>query len=584
MTLRLGWMFCLGIAGAMPLIPLAAAPADAAAGPAVSLASEARAEALYADWLDALGAVSTIRSGLAPTVGGHGFGYWQERVAVLRAELDAALVNAIRRQLGGEDARALDLMRKNVAAAAQDASAAPDAEARCKDRDARSSGRGESALRPLQHALLACFIEIGNALQFDGKTLVRTTALQRLQELRDEKDRKRLFLAFAPLWTAVNGDDAADSPYRRMIKIAAEQARTYARSAIGDAAAALGITPQQVEQDLLQILVAWREQDHGAAIEPWNYWYRWAPVSRELADLIPRNAVLAQSKRFYRDLGADLDRLGVLHDLDVRIGKTPYAYADHVRIGRRIGANWRPAIPRVSANYETGGLFVLNELIHEDGHAVHDAALRVRPAFYSLGDDLFLEAVADVPAWSTAEPAWQQRYLGRSAAERPALSELFSSVVMDAAWGLFELRLMQNPAADPNALWTDITSRYLNIRPHPEWSWWALRVQLVDSPGYMINYGLGAMLTADIRKQIRTCIGPFDAGNPRWYAWISAHLLRYGASIETTELLRRFLGRPVSPDALLEQLRRGVPGSNMAGGSASVVEVAHQCLDEAALE
>ena len=45
--------------------------------------------------------------------------------------------------------------------------------------------------------------------------------------------------------------------------------------------------------------------------------------------------------------------------------------------------------------------------------------------------------------------------------------------------------------ADPNAVWTDITSRYLHVIPHPELAWWAVRVQLVDKPGYMVNYGLG---------------------------------------------------------------------------------------------
>jgi hypothetical protein len=561
-------MLCLGIAGAtLPrtIVPASAAPATV---PARSSAAVARAEALYADWLDAVSAVSTISSGLVPAVGGRALASWTEHVAMLRRQLDAALLNAVGERLGGEDARALVLMRKTVAEAVQEPSAPADATAHCRDRDGPSAGPADSGPRPLQAALLACFVEIGDALQFDGKTLVRTTALQRLQELSDANVRKRLFLAFAPLWSAVNGRDTAGSPYRRMITRAAAQARASARSPIDDAAAVLGIAPRQVEQDLLRILEAWREQDHGAPIEPWDYWYRWAPAGRELADRIPRNAVLAIAKRFYRDLGADLDRLGVLHDLEVRTGKTPYAYADHVRIGRRVGAAWRPAIPRVSANYETGGLFVVNELVHEDGHAVHDAALRVRPAFYSLGDDLFLEAVADVPAWSTAEPAWQQRYLGRSAAEGPALNELFSSIVLDAAWGLFELRLFANPQADPNSLWTDITSRYLNIVPHPEWSWWALRVQLVDSPGYMINYGLGAMLTADIRQRIRACIGPFDAGNRRWYAWLSAHLLRYGASLDTPELLRQFLGRPVTPDALLEQLRRGAPGGGMTAHGA----------------
>jgi Zn-dependent M32 family carboxypeptidase len=83
-----------------------------------------------------------------------------------------------------------------------------------------------------------------------------------------------------------------------------------------------------------------------------------------------------------------------------------------------------------------------------------------------------------------------------------------------------------------------------------------LRVQLVRWPGYMINYGLGAVLTADLRRHIGEAIGPFDVGNPCWYAWTSANLLRFGSSIETAQLLQRFLGRPVSPAAILAQLER----------------------------
>ena len=88
------------------------------------------------------------------------------------------------------------------------------------------------------------------------------------------------------------------------------------------------------------------------------------------------------------------------------------------------------------------------------------------------------------------------------------------------------------------------------MRPHPELPWWALRVQLVDLPGYMINYGLGAVLTADLRHRTRAAIGAFDAGNPLWYAWTSRRLLRFGNSLPTPVLLQRFLGRPVSTAAL----------------------------------
>ena len=116
--------------------------------------------------------------------------------------------------------------------------------------------------------------------------------------------------------------------------------------------------------------------------------------------------------------------------------------------------------------------------------------------------------------------------------------------------------LLRDPDQDPNAVWTDITSRYLNVIPHPELSWWLVRVQLVDSPGYMVNYGLGAVVTADIRQRVVSRLGQFDTGNERWFSWLSQNLLSSGQTHETAELLRGFLGRPVSPRALLDQVDR----------------------------
>jgi oligoendopeptidase F len=234
----------------------------------------------------------------------------------------------------------------------------------------------------------------------------------------------------------------------------------------------------------------------------------------------------------------------------------PVAYTDFIRIGRRARGHWRPARVRVSANVERGGLFALNEIVHEDGHAVHMMAVRARPADFDLGDDLFVEAFADVTSWSVAEAAWQRRYLGRSLDPQISLRALYANVVMDVAWGLFELRLLRDPEADPNRVWTEITSRYLNISPHRGIAWWAMRVQLVDTPGYMINYGLGAILTADLRQRFREQVGDFSAGNQAWYPYASAHLLRFGATVPTQALLQRFLGRPVAIEPLLTQIEQ----------------------------
>ena len=552
--------------GAALLLPLGAGAIDSPTAHSLT-----RLEAVYADWLDAVSAVATIDSGLTPRISGKSRKVWAARLRELTPQLEHGLNTSRFAGLSPEDERALQIMRKGFVDYSPQT---PAADAHGPSIACADGARPAKDAVTLQIAMYACFEEIGNRIDFEGRPMVRTTALQQLQQLPEKERRKRLFAALSPLWIAINGADGVDSPYRRMMLLNGADVRKNGRSPISDAAATLGTTPAQVEQWLVQILEAWHARSGGVTLEPWDYWYASASASRELAGAISRDSVLATSKRFYRDLGADLDGLEVQHDLGVRPGKSPLAYTDQIRIGRRIGNSWRPTLARVSGNYEQGGLFVLNELIHEDGHAVHYAAVRTRPAFFSLGDDAFFEAFADVPAWSSSEPAWQQKYLGLHANEGAALRELYSNVMLDAAWGLFELRMLADPTTDPNVLWTDITSRYLNIAPHPEWSWWALRVQLVRWPGYMINYGLGAVLTADIRDHIRDSIGPFDTGNPRWYSWTSEHLLRFGSSTDTAQLLQRFLGRPVSPDAILKQLQRV--------GSAGVL--AGQHLGQAAVE
>ena len=100
--------------------------------------------------------------------------------------------------------------------------------------------------------------------------------------------------------------------------------------------------------------------------------------------------------------------------------------------------------------------------------------------------------------------------------------------MLDAAWALLEIRLIADPDRTPNDVWTEITSTYLGIAPHPEWSWWAMRGQLVQEPGYMANYAIGAVLAADLRAAIRAARGDWIDGDPGWYAWVTEHVYRFG--------------------------------------------------------
>ena len=126
--------------------------------------------------------------------------------------------------------------------------------------------------------------------------------------------------------------------------------------------------------------------------------------------------------------------------------------------------------------------------------------------------------------------------------------------MLDIAWALFEIRMHRAPTDDPNVVWTAITSRYLHIKPHVERSWWAMRAQLFDGPGYMLNYALGAFLVADVRETLRMRHGDWTSGDTAWYARMRDNFYRFGTSVPARDVVTRFLGRPMSADAMLRDL------------------------------
>ena len=530
------------------LVILLTAAVGLGSAAAARAASLAEIEGAYADFNDASGAVGLIESGLRDSFEGRTGGEWQRLKEDARNRVTDGLKDLAEAGLSPADRRAVAIMRRSMADAAEQGSLAP--VGKCED-----AQRKDLEYIALREALYACFGALSNSLDFEGEKVTRVGAFDLLTRMQEPERRKKLFLTFVPLWQAINGKSERDSPYRRIVAMAAERGRKEG-TAIDAAAKTVGASTADVETWLVQVLDAWRKASGDTTMEPWDYRYVGGATERELGDAIAREAMQPINERYYKDLGADLRAWNVIYDLDPRTGKAPLAYTDYVKRGRTRAGKWDPTLVRVNGNYAHGGLGLINELVHENGHVVHMMALHTRPAFMDLGDPLFYEAFADVPSWSTYEPAWQQKYLGRSSAEESSLRALYSSVMLDVAWALFELRMLRAPTQDPNAVWTEITSKYLHVKPHPELSWWLVRVQLVHEPGYMVNYGLGSAVTADLRQRIATELGPFATGDQRWFEWLSQHLLSSGQTDETATLLRDFLGRPVAPQALLNEIGR----------------------------
>jgi hypothetical protein len=530
-----------------------AAPHPPAARPEAALAA---AESVYADLRDLRDRID-VASPFTPLVLRHN---------ALRTELSRRLAGIDSASLRPDDARALGTMHRTLErdldllsppspAGANAQAARPDC-----DYDPRAIIRTASGLDSLRRRIYACYGWAQSHVPFDGDTLDRLSILGALGREGDASRRRRLFLALEPVWKSVNGDNEPESPYRRLI--VGEVARA-GPGPLGQARAS-GVSPDSVETWLLSILTTWRSVTAESLIEPWDWYYQTGTASRALSPRVSRERITRLNAAVYHALGADIGKLGVRYDLDPRGGKTPVAYTTFGARPRLLNGSWRSGEPWIFATYRTGGLDNLNELLHETGHAVHIAAIRTRPAFSDWPDsDPFTEALADLVALDVYEPTWQQRWLGDSVTLADGLRGRYGGIVLDVAWAVFELRMLRDPAANPNAAWGQLTRDYLRIRSHPELSWWAMRGQLVDSPGYMMNYAVGAMLSAAIRARTRELHGATTTGDSTWYRWIAPRLFRFGLERPSREVLEEFLGGRVSPEALLADMRRmgvGNPG------------------------
>ncbi len=489
-----------------------------------------------------------------------------EQYRVARSRLGELLLTIDTTRLGDQDLRAFRAMALGMETNLTETPApaigsASEGSGSCQYRPGDLLG-GPDGESPLVARMIHCYGLQTSDVRLGDEHLDRLTVFGLLGDTDDPARRRRLFLALDPVWRSVNADDGGStSPWRLVLQLRAEQWRTtgYPHES---RAAALGVSADSVEVWLERILAAWRSSQPEELVEPWDWYYQNGEASRRLSPLVPLDSLLAINRAVFASLGADPDLIGVEYDIEPRAGKYPVAYSTFGARTKLAGGQWVPGEPWVFASYRVGGIGSLGELLHETGHAIHIGAIRTRPAFNTWPDsDTFTEAVADLVSQDLYQPVWQQRWLGDSVSRAVALRDQYGSVMLDLAWALFEIRMFRAPGQSPNRVWAEVTAKYLGIRPHPEWSWWAQRGQLVESPGYMLNYALGAILVAQLRDQLRAArpAGP-GVDDPGWYPWVSDRLYRFGLERPTAEVVAGFLGGPVSPNAILADLKSGSSG------------------------
>lgn len=474
----------------------------------------------------------------------------------------AALDSLEGAQLDAEDRRARATMRETLGLLASGDpaySAVVEGPAAVGDDRPAEVVLATEGLVALTRRTMAAYSAAADSIDIGDAQVDRLNVLGRLATEPDPDRRRALFLALEPVWRTVDGDGGPTSPFR---VAAVATAKTWRRggSPVDLNARGLGIDPAEAEPWLRTILATWHDVAVVGPVEPWDLRFENGAFSREMDLELPLAELVRINHAWYASLGADPVALGIDYDIAPRPGRgpVPVAFALDVDVPRRTADGWTAGEQWVLASYALPRIPDLGELLHETGHAIHYRAVRTRPAFAPMIDQLstLVEGLGELAAWDLFEPTWQRRYLDRALPVATNLRARYGEVILDVAWSLFEIEIYKSPGRSPNDVWTEITSDYMGVVAHPEWSWWAVRGQLVQSPGYMVNYGLGAIIAADLRARLRETRGDWIDGDAGWYEAVSQAVYRWGSQRLPGDVLTEFLGRPVSTDALVTDLRR----------------------------
>ena len=296
----------------------------------------------------------------------------------------------------------------------------------------------------------------------------------------------------------------------------------------------------------------------------------------------PARAAFDVNRRVYASLGADLDALGVRLDPTPRPGRPPVPVAFTTFGGTPASARRRHMVAR-----RADGARELRrrrarrprELVHETGHAIHIAAIRTRPAFADWPDsDALTEALADSSRSTSAEPAWQRRWMpARRRSPRRSRSAADTRPWSSTPPGRCSRSGSTRPGPAPDDAWTEITSTCSASRPTPSGRGGRSAASSSRTPATWRTTPIGAVLAAALRAAIRAARGDWTGRRPGLVRVGVGRIYRFGLerprarSCATSSAARRRPTRWSREIARAPRLthpgpRRRAPTSRRSGG------------------
>ena len=360
---------------------------------------------------------------------------------------------------------------------------------------------------------------------YDGKTYTNNELLEMLAKERNSKKRQGMWEALKQV------GDAVASKIANLAKVRNEAAKRLGYANYWDMQLRLQ------EHDPAQILKLFEELEavtngpyremkqqldrelapkfgiKPESMMPWHYdnpFFQEAPPSAKvnLDDFYKgkqKEDIVAIAKRFFDDIGLDIQPVLERSDLYDRSGKDQHAFC--IAIDRQGDVRTLLNIKPTEKWMDT--------MLHEQGHGVYYLGIDYTLP-YNLREAahiLTTEGIAMLFGALAKNPAWMIHYAGANEkavkkAEKDILEQRRREQLIFARWAMvmlyFEKALYENPDQNLAKTWWDIVEKYQMLR-RPEGrtaSDWASKPHFTIAPVYYHNYMLGELFAAQLRAKL----------------------------------------------------------------------------------
>lgn len=298
---------------------------------------------------------------------------------------------------------------------------------------------------------------------------------------------------------------------------------------------------------------------------PWHYadpFFQEAPALEgvQLDPYFKEKNIITIAKRFFSDIGLDVEDIIERSDLFERPNKNQHAYCIAVDHSGDI---------RILANLRDNESW-MSTLLHELGHGVYDKYIdRTLPYLLRTpAHTLTTEAIAMLMGRLTKDPEWLKLYADVPEQEvlhlKKALEDYVSmSMLIFVRWGLvmvhFEHEMYHDPDQDLNALWWSLVERFQLItkpkdRNEPDW---AAKIHIGTAPVYYQNYILGELMASQLHfMMLDELKNDLYLQKKSTGSYLIRRIFHSGAQVPWYELLKNANGEGLNPDYFVKQFVR----------------------------